>query len=146
MDVAFGTQLQIGTTSGSVTTFATIAEVTDISGPSISRDSVEGTNHSSGSGYREFKPGLIDGGEIGFSINYDPDADTHASGSAGGILFQLADTDVHPFRLIHPGETTKGWAFSAFLTKFEPKYPIDDKIAADLTLKITGKPVYGTFS
>src|SRR3546814_17803540 len=71
---AFGTQFKRDSTGGGV--FVTIANVSDISGPSRSREAIEVTAHDSPNKYREFVKGPKDGGEVTTTINYDPCAST----------------------------------------------------------------------
>src|SRR3546814_12973403 len=73
---AFGTQFKRDSTGAGV--FATIANVSDISGPSRSREAIEVTAHDSPNQYREFVKGLKDGGEVTITIHYDPGASTHS--------------------------------------------------------------------
>lgn len=130
-----GTLLQL---HDGVSSYATILEVTDISGPGFATDSVEYTSHDSANKAREFGPGLIDSGEVTFSVNYQPAATTH--GNSAGLLYVWKNRATRNWKLIFPDGSTTTWIFSAFITKFEPKAPIDDKLSADITLKITGLP------
>ena len=58
-------------------TYTEIANVTSISGPSISRNVYDVTAHDSTNSYMEFIGGLKDGGEISFDLNWDPENATH---------------------------------------------------------------------
>ena len=116
--------------------FTTIAEVADIGGPSFSRESIETTSHDSTGGYREFIPGLREGGEVTFTINFMPEDATHVAAIA-----QFDDDSVHNWELVYPILPSKKWVFAAFLTKFDTKAPVGEKLSADLTLKVSGKPV-----
>jgi hypothetical protein len=62
---------------GSSPTFTEIANVTSISGPSISRNVYDVTAHDSTDSYMEFIGGLKDGGELSFDLNWDPGDQTH---------------------------------------------------------------------
>jgi len=134
---AFGTLLKIGD-GGSPETFTTIAEVTDISGPSLSADTIDVTNHNSAGGYREFIQGLKDAGEVTFTINFIPTESTH--NAATGLLKDYEDGTLRNFQLVFPDAGNTTWSFAAVVTGFEPAEPIDDKLAADVTLKISGQP------
>lgn len=129
-----GTLLKLGDGVGG---FTTITEVTDISGPSMSADSVEYTNHSSPNYTREFKPGLVDPGEVTFTVNWIPDDATH--GLTAGLAYLLKNRLSRDFELIFPDSTK--WTFEAFVTGYEVNAPIDDKLSCDITLKVTGFPV-----
>lgn len=120
-----------------VSTYTTILEVTDISGPSMSADSVEYTNHSSPNFTREFKPGLVDPGEVTFNVNWVPTNATH--NLTAGLAYLLRNRLSRSFQLVFPDGTT--WTFDAFVTGYEVTAPIDDKLGCDVTLKVTGFPV-----
>jgi predicted secreted protein len=139
---AYGTALQIGN-GATPELFTNIAQVADISGPSMSRDSIDTTTHQTTGHYKTAVPGLRDGGEVTFSLNFDPSLGTHDE--ATGIIAQYNDDLVHNYRLVYPQSALEGWAFSGFITKIDPKNPVDKQITADITIKISGKPTWGTF-
>jgi len=134
-DKSQGTQLKMGD-GATVEVFETIAEVADIGGPSFSRDSIDTTNHDSPGGYKEGLPGLRDGGEVTFSINFMPENETHIAAIA-----QFDDDEVHNWQLVYPITPAKQWNFKGYITKFDTKAPVGDKLSADMTVKVSGKPV-----
>ena len=134
--IGIGTLLKLHD-GGSPGSYTTIAEVADISGPSMSADSVEFTNHSSPNNTREFKPGLVDPGELTFTCNYIPDDTTQ--GLTSGLAYLIKNRVLRSFELHWPDGTI--WTFDAFVTAYQPKAPIDDKLSLDVTLKLTGFPV-----
>lgn len=113
--------------------FTTVAEVTAIKPPSLSRDSVDVTHMQSTEKWREFIMGLKDGGEVSIDVNFVTDS--------ASTLLMLAefDTDTVGNKQI---VFTSGsvWSFAAGCTGFEPDSPIDDKMSATVTFKISGKP------
>ena len=138
---ALGTQLKFGTTPTAV------VAVHDISGPSMSVDTIDVTAHDSTDGYREFVAGFIDSGEVSFSVNWNPDSATHKV-ATGGLPYLLAQRELEDFELIFPtgataGDTYKA-SFSALVTAFEPSAPVEDKLSADITLKIDGPVTWAT--
>lgn len=127
---AFGTQLLRGD-GGTPEIFTAIANVTSISGPGLSRETIDVTAHDSPDGWMEFVGGLKDAGEVSADINYDPSKhDT--------LVADFDDDEPRNYQLVFPDGTT--WSFAAILTGFEPEAPYDDKLAASLTFKVTGKP------
>lgn len=130
---AFGTQLQRFNGSS----FDTIASVTSMSGPGISRETIDVTAHDSTDGWMEFLGGLKDGGEVTFDINRRPAIHDE-------LLDDFEDTEPRTWRLEWPSGTA--WTFDAILTGYEPDSPYDDKLSASVTLKVSGKPVVGTDS
>ena len=134
---AFGTQFLMGD-GATPEVFAAVAELTDISGPSFSKDTIETTNHGSTDGFREYISGLKDGGEVNLTLNFLPQGATH--GYDSGLLSQLVDDEVHNYKIILTDEDATTITFSAIVTSFDIAEPIDDKLSAEVTLKLTGVP------
>lgn len=137
----FNTILKMG--DGQPTeTFTTIAEVQDISGPSLSLETIEVTSHMSANGWKEYIAGLLDAGEISFDINFVPSAATH--GFTTGLLSKMKVRALTNFKLLFPDAVLEAnrttWSFSAYVTALEPGAPVQDKLSASLTLKLAGKP------
>ena len=85
---SFGTLLKIGD-GADPEVFTTIAEVLDISGPGLSLDTEETTNHSSPGGWEEYVGTILRSGEVTFGINYDPVGATHDAST--GLIKDLTD-------------------------------------------------------
>jgi len=134
---AFGTLLKAGDGAGSET-FTTIAQVQTIGGPSLSQDAIDVTHHSSTNGWREFVAGLRDGGEVTFDIQYDPAGATHDAGT--GIINDLENGTLRNFQLVFPDTGSTTWSFSGIYTAFEPSAPVDDKLSASVSIKVSGQP------
>jgi len=118
-------------------TFTPIANITNISGPSRSRETIDVTTHDSPDGYMEFIGGLKDGGEISLELNYDPTETTHD-------LDADFESDVPlDYRIVllpgTPDEHT--WDFKGIITEIGDEFPYDDKMARSITIKVSGKPV-----
>lgn len=130
---AFGCALE-RSDMDSTPTFTEIASVTSISGPSISRNTYDVTAHDSPDAYMEFIGGLKDGGEISFDLNWDPTDSTHFD-----LASDLDDPLPRDYKLVLPQGIAE-WNFAAILTGFSGSQPVDDKLTAAVTYKITGKP------
>ena len=52
------------------TAWVNIAEINSISGPNMSRDTIDVTSLDSTGGYREFIPGFRDGGTVQLAMNF----------------------------------------------------------------------------
>ncbi len=133
---AFGTLFKRATTLSPGNVFATIAGVTNISGPSRSRETLDVTAHDSPDGYMEFLGGLRDGGEVSLDINYDPAETTH------DLDDDFEDDTPRNYQIVLlPGTDDEWtWAFAAVMTGLEDEFPYDDKMQRTVTLKISGKP------
>ncbi len=118
--------------------FTAIAEVGTITGPSQSSEFVDVTNQDSTA--REFIAGLIDPGEISFSVNYIPDNTTHKA-----ILTDFQDKSIDQYELLFPtGDATDKWSFAAAVTGAEVTAPIDGPIQLSVTLKVSGAVTYAS--
>jgi predicted secreted protein len=136
--VAFGTILAYGD-GAQAEVFTKIGQLKDISGPNMSRDTIDVTNHDSPGGFREFLASVRDGGEITFAIEYDPGDATHDQDT--GLLYLFGLNVRTNFQLIFPvasGNGFWGYEFSGVVTGFSPKEPVEGSITADITIKVGG--------
>lgn len=133
---AFGTQFRRGNGATPTEVFTTIANVTSISGPERSRDTIEVTSHDSPDQWKEFIGGLKDGGELSLDINYDPAETTH------DLDDDFDDVDPRSYKIvILPGtDDEHTWSIKGILTNLSDEFPSDDKMARTMTVKVTGKP------
>jgi len=127
---AFGTIIAIDNAG----TYSTIAFVRDVGGPSLSLDTIEITTHSSAGGWREFTPGLLDGGEVTLDLFLDTASATQ--GNTTGLLSEITGRTVEGFRITWPDATTA--VFNAIVTSWEPGAVVDGALTGSVTLKITG--------
>jgi len=116
--------------------FTTLAEVTAITPPAMARDTVDATHNESPGAWREFIAGLKDGGEISLELNFIP------GGPAALSITAEMDLDgslaAKNRQILFPDGSY--FSFSGILTSFEPDTPLDDKMAASVTFKVSGKP------
>ena len=139
---AYGSELKIGD-DGTSPSYTKVAEIQDISGPSMSRDAIEVTSQDSADGYREFIGGLKDGGEVSVSANWIPTDETHDGSS--GILSKFNGDKVTKWQIITASDGSAGnttIAFDAIVTSFNPDVPLEEQGKLDFTLKISGKPTF----
>lgn len=132
---AFGTQLKRD--SNGAGTFVAVANISDVSGPSRSREAIEVTAHDSPDKYREFVKGLKDGGEVEITINYDPGDVTHQA-----LDDDFEEDDLRDYQVvILPGKDDEHtWQFSGLITDLGDEFPYDNKMERKCTFKISGKP------
>ena len=132
----YGTLLKMssGGTGGSYTT---IAEVGDIAGPGFSVDTNDVTSHDSPGAMREFKPGLIDPGELSFTCWFQPEIATHDATT--GLLKVMNDRAIRSWKIVFPNTGLTEATFDALITKLDVKEPVAGVISADVTLKISGE-------
>lgn len=131
---AFGTTLKIGGTAGTA-----VVNIESIEGPEQTVETLDMTAHDSGSAYREIRPSFIDAGEVTLRIQWDPNDATHKN-TAGGLRYMLAQRTSSAFAITYPSSPAASDVFTAYVTKFVPSAPFDDKLTADVTLTLTGAP------
>jgi predicted secreted protein len=126
---AFGTIFTLGSTGST----GVIGNLTGISGPGISADTIDVTAHDSAADYRQFVAGVIDGGEISLEGNLV----TAAAGNDFMTAINARSTTA--CSIIFP--TIGKWVFSGVPTAFETDAPFDDKLSFSASVKVTGQPV-----
>lgn len=117
-----------------------IAERVSLGGPSMSRDAPDVTHMDSPNGWREFIPGLKDGGEISVEGNFVPD--DPSQNVETGLLGEFYSDVRGLWRIVFPltGSPPVIWTFTGIMTGFELDMPVDDKLAFTATIKISGEP------
>ena len=134
---SFGSYLKIGD-GGTAETFATIAEVLDIKGPSLELETEDVTSHDSTDGWAEHIGTILNGGEISFELNWLPGNATQSF--SAGLLKDMVGRTKRNFQLVVPAATSLTWAFAALVTAFEPDLPVKGSQKASITLLLSGKP------
>lgn len=114
------------------------AEVTGVSLPNEQVAEVEVTHFESPGRTREYIAGLNDAGEITIGMNYLPGSDTDDM-----IVAAKADGAVRTMRVTVPDGTENGqfFTFPGFVRGYERDVPIDDKMTAQVTIRIAGSVV-----
>jgi predicted secreted protein len=128
--IGHNSQFQRGN-GGGPETFTALGQITNISPPSLTRDTIDATHMQSPSRFREFISGLRDAGEVTIQFDY-------IRGDANDTALQSdynSDTSRN-YRIVYPGGQT--WTFNAFLTSYTIDVPVDGKVAATCTFKING--------
>lgn len=125
--IGFGSLLKVSIAG----VYTTIGEQHDVTPPGVSVDSIDATHEESSGSFREFIPGLKDGGEVSFELHYVP------TGTAEEQLYTMLGT-TQLCRSVFPSGAYA--SYSAFITSMEPETPIDDKMVMSVTLKVTGQP------
>lgn len=136
--IGYGSAFAVGD-GGSPEVFTDLAEVTNITGPNVVRETVDATHMASPNRYREFIAGLIDAGEVSVEMNYVPGGATEIL--LNGCLEQVA---VRNYRITAPNAEVL--AFSGFCTSRSAAIPLDDKMTMSATFKVSGDPAFMSIS
>jgi len=108
-----------------------MAEVNSISGPGMSRETIDVTSLDSNAGYREFISGIRDAGTVSLSMNFTHDTYTQAKTD-----FESDVANEYKIVVNNPTQTTL--QFSGLVTELPLNIEVADKISADVTIKISG--------
>lgn len=116
--------------------FTAVAEVFSITPPSDAADVVDATHMSSPNRTREYIDGLIDPGEASFEMNFVP-------GGPGDDAIQTwkAAGGNKNCQIKFPNGVL--WTFAGLLTGYTPTIPVDDRMTATVTIKVTGSYATG---
>lgn len=132
--IGYGTILRVATPEAPAV-FLELGEITAVTPPPMSRDTVDATHMQSPEKWREFIAGLKDGGEISMDLNFIPASETD-------VRLREAQTEDKPSPVEIEFPNGSVWSFKAFCTGYEPDVPLDDKMTATCTWKVTGKPTF----
>jgi hypothetical protein len=114
-----------------------IAEVSNISGPTLSIDTIDATHYTSPSQFKEFIAGFGDGGEITFECNF---IGSDTLGQQAFITDAYAkSTKEVIITLSSPIVAT--WTFDGVVTGLDFAQPMDNKLSFTATIKVSGIPV-----
>jgi predicted secreted protein len=130
---AYGSLLQMSETLAG--TYVSIAEITELTPPSMSADDIDVTSHSSPDGWREKIKGLKDGGEVSFKANWLPTDTTH-DGTTG--LYEAFKSKYNKFWKIVLPDSIATISFAGGLTAFEPDLPLEEQATLSGTIVVSG--------
>lgn len=133
-EIGYGTKFQ-RSNGASPAVWTSWGEVTSITPPALTKGVTDVTHMDSPERYREFISTLRDAGQVTVEMNLVP-----GSASEVAILADYASNDAFTYRVLFP--STVAWEFSAIVTDYSTSVPLDDKMTATVTLKVTGEPAY----
>ena len=123
MEIGTGTSIQFDS--------GFFAEVLDITPPNPSREAVN-SSHMLTADNHTFEPvDLVNWGELKVDLHFDPQEEPPIDQAAESIVITFPDS---------AGTT---WTFQGFMTNYEPKVPLEDKMTASATIKVTGGVTIG---
>lgn len=128
---ALGTKLKIGTGTAAVA----IGGLTSISSPSMSQETIDVTTLDSDGGYREFIGSFKDGGEVSASGFFNPQNEGQAA-----VYKALEDSTDEDFTIEFPADMKAKWVFKGVVTAYTTSAELEDAIAFEITIKVSGKP------
>jgi predicted secreted protein len=118
-----------GATNGA---WVPVAEINSITGPSMSRDTIDVTSLDSTGGYREFITGFRNAGTVVLAMNFTRDTYELMKGD-------FESNTAQNYQIVLPDVENTGLDFEGLVTELPLTIPADDKITADVTIQVTGK-------
>jgi len=122
------------TVAGS-TTWTAVAQVRDITLPTVEADDIDVTNQDSTGGAREYIPGLIEGGECEFELLFKKSAVT-------AVYALLATQKGWRVTVNDHATADSKWEFDGYVKSFGGEIPLEDPVMCSVTIKVTGKPAF----
>lgn len=130
---SFGSKLEYKASGGG--SYTTVSNATSIGFPAPEIDEIEVTNHDSVGGYREFLPGLKDGGTVDFEGIVSSDS------VVTGLQNAFDGTVVYNWKI-----TTRSgavWTFDGYMASFgEGAAEIDSARTYTGSIRVSGKPTF----
>lgn len=109
-----------------------IANIENISGPGASRETIDTTTLGTTGGYRTFIAGFRDAGTVDFTMHFTRDD------------YELMKTDFESdelvdYMIVLPDDDSTSFSFQGLVTEMPLDIPPDEKITADVSIKISGE-------
>ena len=127
---------------GAVSTFSragnSVSEIVNIKPPSQKMDTPDVTTMDTTTNYKEYIAGLRDGGEVGLTLKlYSGDTNGQY-----GLLQDMENGTKQSFIITLP-DNAATWTFNGYVTGHDPDVPLDNAMGLEITIKVSGKPVFG---
>ncbi len=134
---------------GSPLTFNVIANVGDLTGPTMSGAVVDVTSHSTATPWRQKIVTLLDNGDITLPLYFIPSS----AGSDGtpntpeghngtnGLLSVFTSRQLREYALTFPDAAGTTWYFQGYITKFSMTAKVAGVLEATCTFTFTSEPI-----
>lgn len=145
---AINTYLKLGN-EGSPMIFNTIANVGDLTGPSMSGVLVDVTSHSTGAPWVQRIVTILDNGDITiplFFVPSSPGSDgipntPEGHNGTNGLLSVFTLRQLREYSVVFPDAAATTWYMQGYISKFSMKAAVKGVLTADCTFSMTGEPV-----
>jgi len=109
-----------------------IGEINNITGPTMTRETIDTTALDTTGGYRTFIAGFRDPGDVTLEMNFTRDT------------YELMKTDFESdvaknYEIVLPDDDNTTLEFEGLVTEIPLSIPPDDKVTVDVTIKISGQ-------
>ena len=128
------------------TAWEAISQITNISGPSMSRETIDTTTLDSDGGYKKFIGSFRDGGDVGLTMNFTRDGyksikDDFESNCEKDYEIEIQDGSRDSAVCTTSIDASKNstFQFKGLVTELPLTISVDDKVTMDVTIKVSGK-------
>lgn len=133
-----GTMIAVQLTPGGA--FSDIAEMGDVTPPSLERNEFDATTQNED--IDAYVLGVLRRGLFTVPLNFIPDEGTHDH--LTGVQKLLIDNTMTGWRVTFPQVTPSVvWIMSGQVKSFVPTAPVDGKLAADVSIRLSGQMSIG---
>jgi len=116
-----------------------IAQINSITGPGMTRETIDTTSLDTTGGYRTFIGGFRDGGQVSLAMNF--------TRTAWEQMKDDYESDVEQnYEIILPDTENTTVEFSGIVLECPLSIPPDDKVTSDVTIKVSGAVVVNSGS
>lgn len=109
-----------------------IAGVLTITGPGMSRDTIDTTALDTAGGYRTFMGGFRNPGTYTFTMLFDR---TYYD----LMKADFESDDLQNYEVVLPDDDNTSFEFEGLITELPLSIPPDDKVTADITIQVSGE-------
>lgn len=120
-------------------TWVNVAGINSITGPGLTRDTIETTDLDNTDLYRTFKGAFRDGGSVGLNMKFTEDE---------YVLLKADFENNTPqnYEIVLDDDVSTSLEFEGLVTELPLDIPADADITMDVSIKVSGKPVLETGS
>jgi len=109
-----------------------IAEINSITGPGMSRSTIDTTSLDTAGGYRTFLAGFRNPGTVVLGMNFT--RDTYEQ-----MKTDFESDSLQNYKIDLPDDDNTVLEFEGLITELPLTVPADDKITADVTIQVSGQ-------
>ena len=145
---AINTLFKIGN-MGSPQTFNVIANVGDLTGPTMSAAVVDVTSHSNSNPWRSKIVTLLDCGDVTLPLYFIPSsagsdgvpATPEGHNGTNGLLSVFTSRQLREYSVTFPDAAATTWYFAGMISKFTMGAKVAGVLDATVTFTFTGEPI-----
>ena len=116
-----------------------LAQINSIEGPGMSRDFIDTTALDTAGGYRTFITGFRDAGQVTLNMNFTRD-------SYDKMQTDFESSAAQNYEIILPDDDNTTLEFEGYVTELPLSVTPDDKVTANVTIKVSGQPTVASGS